>query len=43
MKLIRKVVFWLHLTAGVLAGIFIFVMCVTGALQIGALTADNRR
>jgi len=32
MKLFRKIVFWLHLTAGVLAGIFIFVMCVTGAL-----------
>ncbi len=32
MKIFRKVVFWLHLTAGVLAGIFIFVMCVTGAL-----------
>ena len=32
MKLFRKVVFWLHLAAGVLAGVFIFVMCVTGAL-----------
>ena len=32
MKLFRKVIFWLHLTSGVLAGIFIFVMCVTGAL-----------
>lgn len=32
MKLFRKVIFWLHLAAGVLAGIFIFVMCVTGAL-----------
>lgn len=32
MKLFRKIVFWLHLTSGVLAGIFIFVMCVTGAL-----------
>ncbi|HEY0458278.1 MAG TPA: PepSY-associated TM helix domain-containing protein [Pyrinomonadaceae bacterium] len=28
----RKIIFWLHLSAGVLAGIFIFVMCVTGAL-----------
>lgn len=28
----RKVFFWLHLSAGVLAGIFIFIMCVTGAL-----------
>jgi len=32
MKLFRKIIFWLHLAAGVFAGIFIFVMCVTGAL-----------
>lgn len=32
MKSFRKAVFWLHLAAGVLAGIFIFAMCVTGAL-----------
>lgn len=32
MKSFRKIIFWLHLTAGILAGIFIFVMCVTGAL-----------
>jgi len=32
MKLFRKLVFWLHLISGVLAGIFIFTMCVTGAL-----------
>ena len=32
MKSFRKIIFWLHLTSGVLAGIFIFVMCVTGAL-----------
>ncbi len=32
MKTFRKVLFWLHLTSGVLAGIFIFIMCVTGAL-----------
>ena len=32
MKQLRKIFFWLHLTAGVLAGIFIFTMCVTGAL-----------
>ncbi|MDQ3713387.1 MAG: PepSY domain-containing protein [Acidobacteriota bacterium] len=32
MKIFRKIIFWLHLIAGVLAGIFIFVMCVSGAL-----------
>jgi uncharacterized iron-regulated membrane protein len=32
MKSFRKIIFWLHLTSGVLAGIFIFIMCVTGAL-----------
>ncbi|CAN5133052.1 hypothetical protein BH20ACI1_BH20ACI1_07400 [soil metagenome] len=32
MKKFRKIIFWLHLTSGVLAGIFIFIMCVTGAL-----------
>lgn len=32
MKTFRKVLFWLHLTSGVLAGIFIFIMCVSGAL-----------
>ncbi|MDQ3062452.1 MAG: PepSY domain-containing protein [Acidobacteriota bacterium] len=32
MKSFRKIIFWLHLISGVLAGIFIFVMCVTGAL-----------
>ncbi|HEX8636965.1 MAG TPA: PepSY-associated TM helix domain-containing protein [Pyrinomonadaceae bacterium] len=32
MQTFRKILFWLHLTAGVLAGIFIFIMCVTGAL-----------
>lgn len=32
MKTFRKILFWLHLTSGVLAGIFIFIMCVTGAL-----------
>lgn len=31
MKQFRKIIFWLHLTAGVLAGIFILIMCVTGA------------
>lgn len=28
----RKTIFWLHLIAGITAGIFIFIMCVTGAL-----------
>ncbi len=32
MKSFREIIFWLHLIAGVLAGIFIFIMCVTGAL-----------
>ena len=32
MKTFRKIAFWLHLISGVLAGIFIFIMCVTGAL-----------
>ena len=32
MKQFRKIVFWLHLITGALAGIFIFIMCVTGAL-----------
>ena len=32
MKTFRKVLFWMHLTAGATAGIIIFIMCVTGAL-----------
>src|SRR5688500_8193065 len=32
MKIFRKVIFWLHLFSGVLGGIVIFIMCVTGAL-----------
>lgn len=32
MKMFRKILFWLHLIAGVIAGIVIFIMCVTGAL-----------
>ena len=28
----RKVIFWLHLVAGAIGGIVIFIMCVTGAL-----------
>ncbi|HQZ97889.1 MAG TPA: PepSY-associated TM helix domain-containing protein [Pyrinomonadaceae bacterium] len=31
MKIFRKTLFWLHLVAGVLGGIVIFIMCVTGA------------
>lgn len=31
MKSFRKVLFWLHLISGVIAGIVIFIMCVTGA------------
>jgi len=32
MKTFRKIIFWIHLTCGVVAGIFIFLMCVTGAM-----------
>ena len=32
MNQFRKIIFWMHLISGVLAGIFIFIMCVTGAL-----------
>ncbi len=32
MKTFRQILFWLHLVAGILAGVVIFVMCVTGAL-----------
>ena len=32
MTKIRNVIFWLHLIAGLLAGVVIFIMCVTGAL-----------
>lgn len=32
MNYFRKTIFWLHLISGVLAGIVIFIMCVTGAL-----------
>lgn len=32
MKIFRKILFWLHLVAGLLGGIVIFIMCVTGAL-----------
>ncbi len=31
MKILRKIIFWLHLIAGVLGGSVIFIMCVTGA------------
>ncbi|MEO5857454.1 MAG: PepSY-associated TM helix domain-containing protein [Pyrinomonadaceae bacterium] len=32
MKTFRQILFWLHLVAGLLAGMVIFIMCVTGAL-----------
>lgn len=32
MKTFRKILFWLHLISGAIAGIVIFIMCVTGAL-----------
>ncbi|HEY8562764.1 MAG TPA: PepSY-associated TM helix domain-containing protein [Pyrinomonadaceae bacterium] len=32
MKTFRNVIFWLHLVSGVVGGIVIFIMCVTGAL-----------
>ena len=32
MRTFRKILFWMHLTAGLTAGVIIFVMCVTGAL-----------
>lgn len=32
MKNFRKLIFWLHLISGVVGGIVIFIMCVTGAL-----------
>jgi uncharacterized iron-regulated membrane protein len=32
MKLFRKIIFWLHLLSGTIAGIIIFTMCVTGML-----------
>ena len=32
MKSFRKIIFWLHLSAGALGGSVIFIMCVTGAL-----------
>jgi uncharacterized iron-regulated membrane protein len=31
MNRFRKILFWLHLASGVLAGVFIFVMCLSGA------------
>ena len=32
MKRLRKIIFWLHLPVGVIAGIVILNMCVTGVL-----------
>jgi uncharacterized iron-regulated membrane protein len=45
----RKIIFWLHLIAGVVAGVVILVMCVTGAAiafdkqSIAVAEGDNRR
>ena len=38
MKLFRSVLFWLHLATGVVAGVVILVMCVTGV----ALTYEKQ-
>jgi uncharacterized iron-regulated membrane protein len=32
MKKLRKIIFWLHLPVGVIAGLVILNMCVTGVL-----------
>src|SRR5688572_9878610 len=32
MATFRQILFWLHLAAGLIAGVVIFIMCVTGAL-----------
>jgi len=32
MKLFRQILFWSHLTAGIMAGHFIGVMCFTGTV-----------
>lgn len=32
MKVFRNIIFWLHLISGLLGGVVIFIMCVTGAL-----------
>lgn len=32
MRSLRQILFWLHLAAGLIGGVVIFVMCVTGAL-----------
>ena len=45
----RKIIFWLHLIAGVVAGVVILVMCVTGAViafdkqTIAAVEGNSRR
>src|SRR5688572_29703448 len=48
MKNFRKVIFWMHLTAGSTGGVIIFIMCVTGALlaferQVIEYTEDDAR
>ena len=32
MKKLRKIIFWCHLPVGVIAGVVILIMCVTGVL-----------
>ena len=32
MRIFRKIIFWMHLTAALITGVVIFIMCVTGAL-----------
>jgi uncharacterized iron-regulated membrane protein len=32
MKRLRKIIFWCHLPVGVIAGVVILIMCVTGVL-----------
>jgi uncharacterized iron-regulated membrane protein len=45
----RKIIFWLHLVAGVVAGVIILIMCVTGAAiafdkqTIAVAEGNNRR
>lgn len=48
MKQFRKIIFWSHLLAGVIAGVVVFVMSVTGVLlafeaQITRLAERDQR
>lgn len=42
MKTFRKILFWLHLTAGVVAGLIVFVMSVTGLLLTYEIQMTSR-